>query len=193
MAALNWLRLQGSNLDCRVQSAVSCHWTKPQISGRVIPSRSHVLENQLAPGFSPSHSHQPASHVGCASELSRLWNNRRAMRRKGENPQQFMLLNSSLRRASGTGASAHKRVTPVEGFTSRPSHCWVVFAEPEVSQLAWAPCGWLVRLAPFEPGSSRGGYLSGINPSNGQPCAPRYISRSVLIWADRRFEFIPAA
>jgi len=74
----------------------------------------------------------------------------------------FMLLNSSLRRASGTGASVQKRVTPVEGFTSRPSHCWVVFAEPEVSQLAWAPCGWLVRLAPFEPGSSRGGYLSGI-------------------------------
>jgi len=39
------------------------------------------------------------------------------MRRKGENPQQFMLLNSSLRRASGTGASVQKRMTPVEGIT----------------------------------------------------------------------------
>jgi len=29
----------------------------------------------------------------------------------------FMLLNSSLRRASGTGTSAQKRVTPVEGTT----------------------------------------------------------------------------
>jgi hypothetical protein len=89
VAVLNWLRLQGSNLDCRVQSAVSCHWTKPQISGRVIPSRLHVLENQLAPGFSPSHSHQPASHVGCVRGPSRLWDNRHAMRRKGENPQQI--------------------------------------------------------------------------------------------------------
>jgi hypothetical protein len=37
-----------------------------QIPGRAFPSRLHVLENQLAPGFSPSLSHQPASHVGCA-------------------------------------------------------------------------------------------------------------------------------
>ena len=53
----------------------------------------------------------------------------------------FMLLNSSLRRASGTGASVQKRVTPVEGITIAVESLLGVFAEPEVSQWRGLPAG----------------------------------------------------
>jgi hypothetical protein len=164
-----------------------------QIPGRAFPSRLHVLENQLAPGFSPSLSHQPASHVGCACGL----------RTRGMTGAQC----DARVRTLSQNHVVKQQPAPSQRHSGRDTLGVGFRRIREVSRLAWAPWGWLVRLAPSEPGSSRGGYLSRTNrgslvicatrvqlpESNGQPYAPRYISRSELSWAVPNFEFIPAA
>jgi hypothetical protein len=65
------------------------------------------------------------------------------VRRQGESPgNQIMLLNSVLAELAAQGFNARERTNPVEGFTSRTEHCWVVFADSEKrSQVAKAPVG----------------------------------------------------
>jgi hypothetical protein len=40
-----------------------------------------------------------------------------------------MLLNSILAEPAAQGSHAQTRRQPVEGITSRPRHCWVVFCQ----------------------------------------------------------------
>jgi len=40
-----------------------------------------------------------------------------------------MLLNSVLAELAAQVVHAQTRMQPVEGITSRPSHCWVVFRQ----------------------------------------------------------------
>jgi hypothetical protein len=53
------------------------------------------------------------------------------MRRKGENPQSNHVVKQRPAPSQRHKGACAKRMTPVESFTSRPSHCWGCFAASE--------------------------------------------------------------
>jgi hypothetical protein len=140
----------------------------PQISERMRPSRFHVLQN-FTPLRALTRNITHSSHRVLDSQASLAHGeHQRVCATPGESPGNHRVVKQRPGRARGTGVHARERTNPVEGFTSRTEHCWVVLGADAERDLRWLRLsnhlGVPRPACAFGAESPKGGYRSSSVP-----------------------------